>query len=1025
MGMKRTSGGNMKRTTKSALIALTAVMLLGASLAATQFTAGAQRVGNPGPLNLKIVEGFIDINGDVTDLTPSELPACSDGKDNDDDGLTDFPDDPQCSAANDHSELAAGFQPKEDTVFSGTIGSDGTVNIPQSGIYFPPAYIESSGSVLTVRVQPLQAATGNLNPLTGAATLDVRIRIKLEGSPAGVSLGDSCFITPINLTVLTTGTTNPPLPNLPITGVPYNDENGLSTLVNNSFSVPGASGCGLFGIANGSINDALGLPSAAGNNAAVLTGLTNPGIAKGVKANVSVSALSGPAPLTVNFNGTGSTAVKGITSYQWDLGNGVTSTDPTTFTTYTAPGVYDAKLTVTDADGDKDTRIVPITVGEPLNIPPTAAIGTSGTEGIVPFTVSLSGSGSSDPDGSVVNYAWNFGNGQTATGENVQVTYNSVGTYTVTLTVTDNRGATGTATQQITVNRKPNVPPTAVARVVSTAGTIPLTVTLSGASSTDSDGSIVGYAWDFGNGQTATGVSVQTTYTTAGTYEAVLTVTDNEGATGSQSLLIEVSANPNIAPTAAFTPSVTSGSAPLQVGFDASDSEDIDGTIASYAWNFGNGQAASGVNPSVTYSVPGTYNVTLTVTDNRGAVGTATTQIIVSKPPNQSPTAALSANPSTGIAPLLVQLSSAGSSDPDGAIASYSWNFGNGQTGTGPSPSVVYNTPGTYVVTLTVTDNDGATNAKSTTVTVVAPNQLPTASIVATPTSGPAPLVVSVNGAGSSDPDGSIVAYAWDFGNGQTAAGPIAQTTYTSQGTFTIRLTVTDNSGATRTASRSINVGAPNAKPIATLTAIPTSGPAPLVVRVDATGSVDPDGSIIGYSWNFGNGQTATGIRSQVIYTTPGTYIITLTVTDNRGTTGTATETVVVDPPLPVTDRVRLAYTGAVTYNYEGPAAGTLKVTSDTFGLLSVSGSGVYVGKGGQAATVSANLSRFLVFNAFSGSVTVNDPGTGGVPNVTTNLFLQPLSRPSATSARGSVSGALPISGFPSYNLTFTIDDRA
>ncbi len=219
------------------------------------------------------------------------------------------------------------------------------------------------------------------------------------------------------------------------------------------------------------------------------------------------------------------------------------------------------------------------------------------------------------------------------------------------------------------------------------------------------------------------------------------------------------------------------------------------------------------------------------------------------------------------------------------------------------------------------------------------------------------------------------MSYAWTFGNGQTATGPTASTTYTSAGSYTIRLTVTDDAGVSRSTTRSIIVSNANQRPNAAFTAIPTSGPAPLLVSVDAGGSSDPDGVISNYSWNFGNGATATGLRTQTTYTTPGIYVITLTVTDNRGGTATATETVVVDPPQTVTDRVRLSSVGGFVYNYEGGAAGNLRVVTDAFGVVNVTGSGEYVGQGGSTARVTVGLERFLWFNAYSGGVRIVDPG--------------------------------------------------
>jgi len=1021
-----------RRTSMSVVVSAAAAVALLAAVLAGIFAnpfAAAQPVGNPGAVNFKIVGGNIGLGTQAFSLVPKSTTECNDGENNDgsdpvpgdntQDLNIDFPADAQCSSALDNSEVQTGFQPKQDTTINGTISSSGAVSVPTSGIFFPPIYQWQAGAVLTVQIVPTAAGTGNLNPLTGVANLTITLKISLSGSPSGVSLGSSCQVGPFTMALIT-GTTNPPLPNLPITGVPYDATTGQATGVNNSFSVPGASGCGPLGLANGQLNTGLGIPAAAGTNTAILVLEANPKITKGVNASNVPSVTSGTAPLTVNFNGTGSSAVKPIASYAWNFGNAQTATGSTSFTTYNTPGTYTASLEVTDSDGDKDTKTVTITVTAPVNVAPTAAISTSGTAGIAPFAVNLSGSGSSDPDGTIASYSWNFGDGSPAnTTVSPSKTYSTPGIYTVTLTVTDNQGATGTATQLITVTATPNVSPTASIQTVAVAGTIPLTVTFSGAGSTDPDGTIASYAWDFGNSTSATGASAQAVYTSAGTYTVTLTVTDDDGATGTQQVAIEVSLDPNIAPSAAFSTSVISGSAPLAVSFDGSASSDVDGTIATYAWNFGNGQNAAGATAAVTYNLPGTYIATLTVTDNKGAIGTATKTIVVSPPPNQSPVANFTTTPSSGTAPLLVQLSSVGTSDPDGAIVGYAWNFGNAQTSTAPSPSATYSVAGTYVITLTVTDNDGATAVKSATVVVSPPNLPPVAVMTATPVTGSAPLLVNVNGASSSDPDGSVVSYAWTFGNGQTATGATSSVTYATTGSFLIRLTVTDNRGTTRSTTTTVVVSGSNVRPIAVLAALPTSGPAPLLVSLSAVGSNDPDGSIVSYSWNFGNGQSATGLATQVNYTTPGTYIVSLTVTDNRGATGTATETVVVDPPLTVRDRVRLQLTGSVNYGFDGPiSSGNFGIQSDQFGVVAVSGSGTF----GATGAVSVSLNRFLWFNAFTGTVNVTDTGPAAVSTSTT-VFFQALSRPSATSVRGSAGGVN--NSFQSYNLAFTIDDRA
>jgi PKD repeat protein len=238
-----------------------------------------------------------------------------------------------------------------------------------------------------------------------------------------------------------------------------------------------------------------------------------------------------------------------------------------------------------------------------------------------------------------------------------------------------------------------------------------------------------------------------------------------------------------------------------------------------------------------------------------------------------------------------------------------------------------------------------------------------------------------------------------------------------------VRLTVTDNRGKTATTTTTVVAGTSNQRPIAVMTALPTSGPAPLLVQLGSTGSSDPDGSIVSYAWNFGNGETATGTATQFNYTTPGTYTVTLTVTDNRGASTATTETIVVDPPAAASDRFKVQFSGGLTYGFDGKVAtGNLRVTRDAFGIASVTGSGTYAGPGGSSGTISVSLTRFLFFNAFSGTVRVSDP-TNGVNNVATQLLLQPLSSPSSTSARGSGTGSL-TNPTRSYAVSFTIDDR-
>ena len=178
-------------------------------------------------------------------------------------------------------------------------------------------------------------------------------------------------------------------------------------------------------------------------------------------------------------------------------------------------------------------------------------------------------------------------------------------------------------------------------------------------------------------------------------------------------------------------------------------------------------------------------------------------------PSNIAPTAAITATPTSGKAPLTVALDGSGSRDTDGTIASYTWTFSDGSPSlTGVAVSKTFTTAGNVTVTLTVTDNHGATGTATRAITVTA-NALPTATFTATPTTGRAPLLVSFDGTGSRDTDGTIASYAWTFGDTATGTGVTAQHTYATAGTFTATLTVTDNEGATGTLSRTITVAPP------------------------------------------------------------------------------------------------------------------------------------------------------------------------------------------------------------------------
>ncbi|WP_460920648.1 glycosyl hydrolase family 18 protein [Salinarchaeum chitinilyticum] len=173
----------------------------------------------------------------------------------------------------------------------------------------------------------------------------------------------------------------------------------------------------------------------------------------------------------------------------------------------------------------------------------------------------------------------------------------------------------------------------------------------------------------------------------------------------------------NESPTATFTTDVSTPDPGQDVTFDASGSADPDGSISSYDWAFGDGSTGSGATTSHSYASSGDYTVTLTVTDDAGATATDSTTVSVSSG-NAAPDASFTVSPSAPDPGESVTFDAADSSDADGSIASYDWDLGDGSTAAGESVSYSFGSTGDYTVSLTVTDDDGATDTNATTVTV-------------------------------------------------------------------------------------------------------------------------------------------------------------------------------------------------------------------------------------------------------------------------------------------------------------------
>lgn len=334
--------------------------------------------------------------------------------------------------------------------------------------------------------------------------------------------------------------------------------------------------------------------------------------------------------------------------------------------------------------------------------------------------------------------------------------------------------------------------PTAVLTATPEAGSVPLHVQLDGAGSADPDGSLQGFRWSFDDGSPdGAGTLVSHTFQLPGTYRVQLTVTDDHGATSTGSVDVRViDGQPPVA-VAVATPET--GGAPLSVQFDSAGSSDPDGIITLFEWNFGDGSTVSqGQNPTHVFQQPGNYDVTLTVADDDGLSDVETLTIMVDPPANVLPEPSFTATPQAGAAPLLSQFDASGSSDPDGQIADYQWDFGDGGSASGIATSHTFNSPGVYDVTLIVTDNESGVASTTLPVAAGAP---PTARISASPDSGTPSLAVEFDASGSSDSDGTVVGYQWDFDDGASSAAASPTHAFEDPGEYQVSLVVVDDDG--------------------------------------------------------------------------------------------------------------------------------------------------------------------------------------------------------------------------------------
>jgi|GEM_PF-2323668 len=406
----------------------------------------------------------------------------------------------------------------------------------------------------------------------------------------------------------------------------------------------------------------------------------------------------GTAGIPIQFNGN---ATGGCPPYTWfwDFGDGYTSTEQNPVHTYASSGNYTVTLTVTDSRGvtANDTTYAQV-------YPPLEADANGPYKGIVYNPIQFVGNatGGSPP----YTWFWDFGDGCNSTEQNPTHTYASPGNYTVTLTVTDSRGVTANDTTYAQV-----YPPLEADADGPYEGTAGIPIQFNG----NATGGCPPYTWfwDFGDGSTSTEQTPVHTYESPGNYTVTLTVTDSCGTTANDTTYAyvhtpELKADADgpytgvVGTPIQFRGSATGGSPPY-----------------TWFWDFGDGHTSTEQNPVHTYANPGTYTVTLTVTDSLGVTANDTTYAYVHTPGLQAD----ADGPYTGVVNSPVQFvgSATGGSPP----YTWFWDFGDGSTSTEQNPVHTYTSPGNYTVTLTVTDSEGNNATDVTTAIIVESDTTP------------------------------------------------------------------------------------------------------------------------------------------------------------------------------------------------------------------------------------------------------------------------------------------------------------
>lgn len=500
----------------------------------------------------------------------------------------------------------------------------------------------------------------------------------------------------------------------------------------------------------------------------------------------------------------------------------------------------------------------------------------------------------SEADNEIDSYTWDFDDGSTGSGEFVSHSFAAASTYSVSLTVQDVEGNQDTTTESVTVSDED-------AEVVADFEYEPdepvigedITFDASG-----SQGEIVSYDWDLGNGVTRTGEEFTYSYGASGWYDVTLTVEDDAGNADSTTREVRVFEPEPADVTARFEYNPEVPEAGELVSFDGTDSTG-ENDLVSFDWDFSDGTNTPGEIVSHIFDEPGEYTVSLTVTDDEGYQNTTSKDIDV-ETEHEELEADFEYSPNVPRAGELITFDTSGST---GTIVEYRWDFDDGteDVTTSPSASHVYDHEGAYEVTLTVENEQGITDQQTQIISVNGEQEFLHAQLDANFLEVDTEEAVTFD---ASDSTGEIVEYRFDFGDGNTTETMDSQVahSYGAPGEYTATLTVEDVLGDTHSTSVDITVIDPDALGAA-LDVHPESPKVDQQVALDASNST---GNIIEYRWDIlGNGEIddiTEGPHAVTTFDAPRTVDISVTVVDPRNRTETATQTITIsaDPPQAV-----------------------------------------------------------------------------------------------------------------------------